>query len=345
MIFRAILAGALAVCGAAAAAGAQTVSGQVWAADGAPVAGLRVRVYAAAWADSAEVDAAGRFRVARPAALRGDSVHVVVDATDPAARAFHPSVAAVPRARWDDEVRVVLVPRRWTVASGVHAGETVDVSLEEGFAPTCAGCPSGFFRHAVPTRAGTRGSTVPAWRPGSFPLRVAFDHEYTSQRITARDSAAFWAEAAQLERDLGLRLFRPARAADTTPLDGGPDDVVLVWVERGLRAAGLGSVAYSPGGDIDYGSVRLHDAGYLGGAGVPGLIAHELIHTLGVGHTCAWRSVMADATRCPHRRADAATARDAAYLHLHLAMAAAQRTHRAPWGLDAALRGEREASR
>lgn len=321
------------------AAGAQVIRGQVWAADGSSTAGLRVAVLGAAAADSAATDSAGRFVVPLTRVAGDDSVRLVVGAAD---APFHPSVAALRRSEWDDEVRMILVPRRWTIAAGTHASESVEVSVVRGFVPTCDGCAAGFFSGSALTRAGTRTTSVPAWRPGSFPLRVAFDHEYTSEAISARDSAAFWRDVAELEGELGMHLFRPARSVDTAPEGDGPDDVVLVWVERGMRAAGLGSVAYMGGGDIGYGAVRLHDARSFITPSAPGLVPHEMIHTLGVGHTCAWYSVMADVTRCPGQRSPVPTALDIAYVQLHLAMGSLQRQHRARWGLDAALRGERE---
>jgi hypothetical protein len=322
---------------AAGEAQAQSIRGRLWSADGTPTAGLRVAVSADEWADSATADAEGRFSVPRPGTLRGDSVRVVVDAPE---RVFHASIAAVPRAEWDDEARIVVVPRRWAIRTGAHAGDTVAVSMVRAFDPACRTCASGFFRRASP-HSGARSGAVPAWRPGSFPLRVAFDHEYTSEAITRRDSAAFWSDVGELERVLGMNIFRPARFADTAPVDEGPDDVVLVWVERGMHAAGLGSVAYR-GGDIDYGAVRIHAARSFTDPAAPGLVAHEMVHTLGVGHTCTWYSVMADATRCPNQRAAVPTAEDVAYIQLHLAMGSLQRAHRARWGFDAALRGETE---
>jgi len=326
------------------AAEAQAIRGQLWAADGSSTAGLRVTVSAGTWADSASTDAEGRFEVPRPE-LGADSVRVMVDAAETAPRVFHPSVVSLERAEWDEEVRMVLLPRRWEIRAGTHAGEIVEVSAIRGFAPTCRGCLSGFFRRAAPTRVGAPSSTVPAWRPGSFPLRVAFDHDYTSEAISGRDSAAFWRDVAELERDLGEHLFRPARFSEEDPVEDAPEDLVLVWVDRRLRTAGLGSVAYGEGGDIGYGAVRFDDALAFTRPGAPGLIAHEMVHTLGIGHTCSWNSVVADFARCPERRAPSATREDVAYVQVHLAMGALQRAHRARWGLDAALRGEEEVER
>lgn len=339
MPIRRMIAGAALLAALAPAANAQAIRGQLWAADGSSTAGLRVTAHAGAWADSASTDAEGRFEVPRPDSLGADSVRVVVDAAVAETRVFRPSVASLGRADWDEEVRMVLLPRRWTIRAGTHAGVIVEVSAIRGFAPTCRGCPSGFFRRAVTTRA---SSTVAAWRPGSFPLRVAFDHEYTSEAISGRDSAAFWRDVAELERDLGEHLFRPARFSEAEPVEDAPEDLVLVWVDRRLRTAGLGSVAYGGGGDIGYGAVRFDDALAFTRPGAPGLIAHEMVHTLGIGHTCSWKSVVADAARCPEARAPSATPEDVAYVQVHLAMGALQRAHRARWGLDAALRGEEE---
>ncbi|HEX8432245.1 MAG TPA: hypothetical protein VF625_13235, partial [Longimicrobium sp.] len=274
--------------------GAQEVRGRVWSADAAPVAGLRVTLEGAARSDTATTDSAGVFILPRPA---GDSLRLTVDAADSTMRVFHPAVVPLRRAELDAEPRLVLVPRVWTVEGGRHAGSRVSVSPKRAFAPTCSSCSGGFFRHAY----GAARHRVPAWPGTSFPLRVAFDHGYSVGRITERDSAAFWREIAELESDAGLDIFRPAPSSEAEPEGNGPEDVVLVWVEAEMPSLGFGSVIYDARGNIALGSVRLRGSESFTRGDTPGLIAHEMLHTLGLGHTCAWQSLMADGPRCPER--------------------------------------------
>jgi hypothetical protein len=181
-----------------------------------PTAGLRVTAHAGTWAESASTDAEGRFAVPLPDSPGGDSVRVVVDAAETAARVFHPSVASLARGEWNEEVLMVLLPRRWTIRAGTHAGEIVEVSARRGFAPTCRGCSSGFFRRGVP-RAWAR-ARAPC-RRGARELSAArgLRPRVHLERISGRDSAAFWSDVAELERDLGEHLFRPARFSEADP--------------------------------------------------------------------------------------------------------------------------------
>src|SRR6185436_9846989 len=103
---------------------------------------------------------------------------------------------------------------------------------------------------------------------------------------------------------------------------------------RGL--GGIGT-AVSSSDDIDYGDVRLNRRALRGEEAAPGLVAHELMHTLGFGHTCAWRSVVADVRRCPQLRAPTATEEDVAYAELAAEVRALLRGHPQRWGLEAAL--------
>lgn len=70
------------------------------------------------------------------------------------------------------------------------------------------------------------------------------------------------------------------------------------------------------------------------------LVIHELMHALGVGHTCAWRSVAADLRRCPGRRSPVPTAEDVAYTQVLYRVRHLQTARGARWGLEAALAGE-----
>ena len=328
-----ILAAALAAGALPGAAAAQAVSGRVIAAGGGDVRGVRVVARIAAMpVDSASVDSLGRFSIPLPDAR--DSVELWVDAADPAARAFHPARLTVGRRGLEGEQQIVLVPLRWTIRAGRYAGREVDVSLARAFTGSCPTC-SGFFRRA--SAAGGR-TWLAGWPAERFPLRVAFDREWSGQRITPRDSTAFWEEADELERTIGGDVFRPITFADAALRDdGGPDDVILVWFDPEMPGiSGLGSTA-SDGHEISLGDLRLSPNALRDPATASVLVSHELMHTLCFGHTCAWRSVLADVRRCPELRAPGATEDDVAYLELAAELRALVRQRSSRWALEAAL--------
>ncbi|HEX8696065.1 MAG TPA: hypothetical protein VF746_26855 [Longimicrobium sp.] len=334
------LAGAAAQADSAAArAPAAVLAGRVIPADDGDPRGLRVFARAGAFADSAGVDSLGRFAVPLPAELAGDTVELAVDAADPAARAFHPAVVRLGRYQVEAEHEIVLLPLRWKVRGGRYAGQEVEVRLARAFERACERC-SSFYRRATERAAEPGRTSLQAWPEERFPLRVAFDREWSGERVSARDSAAFWRHAEELEEVFGADVFRPAVYGDALPGDdGGPHDVILVWIDPEMhRESGLGS-AIAFGGEIEYGDLRLGRGSLSSPDAAEGLVPHELMHTLGFGHTCAWRSVLADVRRCPGQRAPTATAEDVAYVQLAARLRALQRERRARWVIEAALAG------
>jgi len=311
------------------------VRGRVIAAAGGEVRGLRVFWKVGVLADSVDVDSAGRFTVALPSAL-ADSLTLWVDAADSGSAAFH---AATLRLGPDDlakEQEIVLVPLRWTVRAGRYAGREVDVGLARAFSPPCTGC-SGFYR-ALRAPADSGRKRLQGWPAERFPLRVAFDREWNGERVTEGDSSAFWHDAAELNQVFGADLFRPAIYSDAAPRgEGGPDDVILVWFDPEMRGLGGIGTAVSNGDAIQYGDLRLNRQALRREVISPGLVEHELMHTLGFGHTCAWRSVVADIRRCPEQRAPTATEDDVAYAELAAELRALVQGHGARWALEAAL--------
>ena len=213
--------------------------------------------------------------------------------------------------------------------------------MERAFTSACRGC-GAFYRHdPAPTKQGAARGTLGSWPERAFPIRVAFEREYSGDPIQARDSVAFWQAADELEARYGADLFRPARAAETTPDDfNGPTDVVLVYTDPSLRFAGLTTLFWH-GADVTYAAIRLRRPPVYWDAHQPSVMRHELMHALGFGHTCAWRSVLAETERCPVMRAETATPEDVAYAQVIRRVRALQREHGARWGIEAALAGER----
>jgi hypothetical protein len=312
------------------------LTGRVIPAGGGDVRGVRVVGRRGALADSAEVDGAGRFSLVLPAGSVPDSLELWVDAALPGGAAFHPARLRLGRADLAREQEIVLVPLRWTIRTGRYAAREVEVRLARAFSRPCASC-TGFFR-ALAARADSGRTGLQGWPAECFPLRVAFDREWNGEKVSAGDSAAFWRETDELEEALGADVFRPANLPDAVPReDGGPDDVILVWFDPDMRAIGGIGTAVSEGDDIGYGDLRLNRQALRGEATTPGLVPHELMHTLGFGHTCAWRSVVADVRRCPYLRASTATEDDVAYVELAAELRSLLRERRGRWALEAAL--------
>ena len=321
---------------AAAQAGAgAVVRGRVLAVGADSVAGLRVRASAGAFADSAEVGADGRFAIPVPGGAWGDSLELRVEAVDPAIRAFHPARVGVAAEDSALAHEIVLVPVAWTIPGGRYAGTEVEIRLDRAFGELCEGCHGAFYRWARARASGAR--MLAAWPGARFPLRVAFDREWSGEAITARDSASFWKAVGEMEDAFGEDLFRPAPFHEAVPREErGPEDAILVWVDPELSGyTGYGS-AISTGGDITYGDLRLR-RGALRDGQTTGVVVHELLHTLGFGHTCAWRSVLADARRCPSMRADEPTPEDVAYVQVASLVREMERAGPGRRGFEAAL--------
>jgi hypothetical protein len=329
---------ALAAVSAPAALAQRVVAGEVISADGGPVEGLQVRIAARALLDSVSVDASGQFGYTLPDHFAGETLELLIDARRGQERRYHPALIRLDRRDRHRPQGVILIPQRWTLASGRYAGTAVEISLERAFLPTCARCAS-FFRHHT-AASGTGAAYVPTWSEHSFPLRVAFDRARSDQLVTARDSLVFWNVARELEEVFGRPLFRAAAYEETRPVDDeGPNDVVLVWIVSSLRNPGRGSVGYY-GPEIITGMLSLRSTALLADRDGPSLVIHELLHALGFGHTCGWRSVLADTTRCPGQRSPLPTPEDVAYIELAHRVSELARESGARWGMYAALAGE-----
>lgn len=328
----------------AAAQEAAVLRGRVVTADGARADSLRaflrwrVAGDTALRVDSAVVDPAGRFALAVPP--DADSLQLVVDAADRERRAYHPALARIPRRRAHEEQGFVLVPRRWTIASGRYAGQAVEISPHGARTPVCAGC-SVFWVRAQPQ--GQEPVPYQGWPLSRFPLRVGFDREHSIPAGAAPDSTAFWIAMEMMEEAFGQDLFRPVRYSQTLAQGlepDAPDDVVLVMVDPSLPVSGL-TMVLARRGIVDFAAVSLQRRREMFTEYGPELVAHEMMHALGFGHTCAWRSVSADLNRCSQLRARTPTPQDVAHVQVLYQVRDLQRAVGFRWGLDAATSGER----
>lgn len=242
--------------------------------------------------DTVSVDDDGRFAaLLRPSA--DDSIRIVVSSFGESA--YYGASVAVARTRLTEEIRILLVPRRWTIHRGHFAGETIAIS------------PQAALRRS-PDRASfarlTSHRTV-AWARESYPIPIVFRHA-GGARIGTSDSAAFWAAARAAEAAIGTSLFRPwsdtAMTGRIFPVD--------VRIGR-IASAAITYVSWNRDGDIFEGSITFRTVRELADVSI---VEHELMHVLGFGHTSAWPSALE--TGAPATRT--ITAEDAAYAQLLL---------------------------
>jgi hypothetical protein len=259
------------------------VRGRVVAADGA---GLRARVVVrtASRADTVESSAGGRFAF-RPTAPFESPLTVHVDALDSAAEYAPAVVRDLPSARLG-ALDVVLLPATWRLTAGTYAGSAVPISA--AIAQVRVGDGRRIWNLArLDHGTVRRGGPAVGWAPERFPLTVAFDHERVA--IGEGDSVRFWRAARQLERDWGAPLFRPVTVDAAAARAGGAADID-VTIDSRIRVAGLTTIGWNGDGEISESVLAFSGRDIFS---APGIITHELLHALGIGHADdEWHSVM-----------------------------------------------------
>jgi hypothetical protein len=308
------------------------VTGTVFTIDGTVPAGLRVIIDGGS-RTTAPIGADGHFSV--QGRVTGDSASVIIDAAEGTTRSLLPALVRVSSRLPATGLRFVLVPRQWTVTGGAYQGTTFDVSLDAAFRAPCTDLSDlncdGFFPRAWLTG-------VKAWADHALPVPLAFDHARSHQTISAADSAQLWTVVERMNADAGTALFRPARADELAISGAGmPNGGVVIRVDTTLDAK-YGAWAnwwWNANGEMYAAVVRPRSLSHLRSGP---LMTHELLHTHGFKHACAWSSVMGGWSCGSTQRLSAA---DVAYAQLARSMYNAQRRHAAPHGLAAALQGER----
>ena len=280
------------------AAWAALLLGRLLTADGGSAEGIRVIVHwlrdttAFGATDTLTADALGRFAdLIRPTA--GDSIRIVV--SESGASAYYGCDVVVGRDRAVDELRILLVPRRWTIRRGDFAGETIAID------------PRAALQRS-PDRASfarVRSRRTVGWAEASYPIPIVF-RRASAARIGAGDTAAFWSAARAVEQAIGASLFRPwgdtAMVGRIFPVDVGVDRIA---------SAAVTYISWDQDGNIFEGSVTFHSSRALRDRSI---VEHGLMHLLGFGHTTAWPSAV-EAQPPPGRTV---TADDAAYSQLLL---------------------------
>jgi hypothetical protein len=210
-----------------------------------------------------------------------------------------------------------------TIERGIYAGMRVPVRIEAAL----GGAKKSEHFWRVP-KSGGENMRVVGWRSSRYPIPVAFRHSSPSSEISADDSAAFWETLAKMSADVGIALFKPVTVAD-----GDPVDVIIVDVRRMAGTDGFSRASWSASGELFDVRVSFGSRSVLHNAHV---VAHEMTHALGFGHTKSWRSVVNPADNGTARLTPA----DVAYIEL--AMRLRERHERVDMRQLIALAVERE---
>ncbi len=117
-------------------------------------------------------------------------LRVVVQWSRNAVSSFAPDTVDLDRLADFDELRILVIPRRWTILHGCYAGTTVKPELSDALRRT--NDRGSFGRVAA--------HHVVAWDEASFPLGVVLRHDL-GPAISPRDSVAFWQAARRRSSD------------------------------------------------------------------------------------------------------------------------------------------------
>ncbi|MBA3560508.1 MAG: hypothetical protein H0W30_18145 [Gemmatimonadaceae bacterium] len=303
----------------------KVVRGRLLAPDRERWDGFQIFIRSAWRTDSGSLSSAGEFAVGL-SDVTADSVDLIVRSTS-RVPAYH-SVRIGTEAR-DPEFNaaILLVPTLWTITTGNYAGIAIRISAR---APIVRGADHSRFARFHRANGSARWKSV-GWRPADIPLALVFARDSMGPAIAPADSAAFWRSVRLLEADLGAKFFHPAMSYEVIENDAK----VIVRIDPELHANGVTSVGWGPranlqGVEMAFRSVRhLHDRA---------IVMHELLHTLGFGHTSAWNSLM----RASTRRAARATPEDVAYVQMLLSLRQIEVTSGALHGLIAATASQQE---
>jgi hypothetical protein len=160
----------------------------------------------------------------------------------------------------------------WTIKGGSYAGQTVRINR------SLAARSSSRFWHFSSISGKKR---LVGWNPSRLPANVAFRPGVFS----SSDSVAFWQILREMESDIGMTLFQPVALA----AGEDPDDVIVVDTKAMSSSEGVTWVTWGAGGTVYDARVFLRSTQTSHN---PRVVAHEMMHALGFGHTSAWASIM-----------------------------------------------------
>lgn len=186
-------------------------------------------------------------------------------------------------------VSVILEPRNWKIRSAQFAGQVLETSIAIGSVPSGPTDQLSYLRFInIAKNTGGITKVLRSWPAEKLPIPVGIVWSQSVGTNPPSDSAYFTNTILPLVNQyLGRTVFVPGRiTGDTIPV--GMVGIVLGNAPRENPGQALGPDWYDVfTGEIYKASVILPSRLYLE-ASQTGVIVHEFMHNLGVGHTCSW---------------------------------------------------------
>lgn len=280
---------------------------------------LRLRVSSTVDTLTREISTDTRFSMNFDPEDSVEQVVILIEEVGDSTSRFHPAYFPLPMEAAPEFIDILLIPTTWTVQKGVYAGETVDISVNAALTAPPRAQP-GYLWSRI--GASSFRANFAVWEEEDRPIPVVFtNHQAETNPIASEDSLRFWEELEEMERVFGRDLFVPRSAAEIGwGSEGKPlyqNGTILVHIDSDVPYGGLFRSApeswewptteTSPwdtpppsrfnavGGPIEAGFNRYSQdtfrdldhsfAGYT--------IRHEMMHAMGLGHTCFIHSIMA----------------------------------------------------
>lgn len=341
----------------------------------APVAGIVGTATRGSMIDTAVFTPDGSYTIRMRSHLDSGNLEILMDPPNRSGSPYYPALAIMPvdcpiitvtcgGGDVSKDLNFLLLPRSWSVQKGKYAGQHLVIDLRK--AMEGANSSGSYFNDAGPE--GLFAGGMRAWQPDAYPIRVAIRRTGASEVATAADSVALWALLREMEATLGRSLFTPVPEEAGWTM-GEPtaaqQNVVQVMVSRPDVPGGHTGAAFLTNfsltdllydqhhallgwrgskpdtlqlanSDARAGGVYLATPGTMH---VAATVKHEFMHVLGVGHGCAWTSLMSYCGKAPPD--DDLTLEDVAYWEYLDAVRIAERAAKAQFGLYPAFFGER----
>ncbi|MDB4875364.1 MAG: hypothetical protein JWM41_1810 [Gemmatimonadetes bacterium] len=221
----------------------RTLHGTVWTYDDAALPTLRAYSTNGTVTDSADVSAAGTYRIKLTSHTVGWASEVLIDAVNKSGRAYFPalmpvaadcSVRAGANCVGSDinaDITFVLVPTQYRVKRGVYAGKTLTVELNDAMVTSLHTGPSYLSTSGQYQQPLTANGNAPrlqnlyaaleqTWFADSFPIGVAFHRGCcSSHAISADDSVQVMRALSTIQNTLGYTIWKPINDSPTLTAD------------------------------------------------------------------------------------------------------------------------------